>query len=46
MLWIIGITVQATSLMVLLFYEFTLQNLNTPEELAKRKVEHRYTVSI
>ena len=40
MLWVIGITVLATSLMLLL-----LQNFKTPEKVLERKVEHRYVVS-
>lgn len=40
MLWVIGITVLATSLMLVL-----LQNFKTPEKVLERKVEHRYVVS-
>ncbi|RJP75857.1 MAG: cardiolipin synthase B [Desulfobacteraceae bacterium] len=40
MLWVIGITVLATSLMLLL-----MQNFKTPEKVLGRKVEHRYVVS-
>lgn len=40
MLWVIGITVLATSLMLVL-----LQNFRTPEKVLERKVEHRYVVS-
>ena len=40
MLWVIGSTVLATSLMLLL-----LQNFKTPEKVLERKVEHRYVVS-
>jgi cardiolipin synthase len=40
MLWIIGITVLATSLILIV-----LQNFKTPEKVLERKVEHRYAVS-
>lgn len=40
MLWAIGITVLATSL-ILMF----LQNFRTPDKVVERKVEHRYAVS-
>jgi cardiolipin synthase len=40
MLWVIGITVLATSLVLVL-----LQNFKTPEKVLERKVEHRYAVS-
>lgn len=40
MLWVIGITVLATSLMLVL-----LQNFKTPEKVLERKVEHHYAVS-
>jgi cardiolipin synthase A/B len=40
MLWVIGITVLATSLILVL-----LQNFKTPEKVLERKVEHRYAVS-
>ena len=40
MLWVIGITVLATSLMLIL-----LQNFKTPKKVLERKVEHRYVVS-
>jgi cardiolipin synthase A/B len=40
MLWVIGITVLATSLMLVL-----LQNFKTSEKVLERKVEHRYVVS-
>lgn len=40
MLWVIGISVLATSLMLVL-----LQNFKTPEKVLERKVEHRYAVS-
>ena len=40
MLWVIGITVLATSLILVL-----LQNFKTPEKVLERKVEHRYVVS-
>jgi cardiolipin synthase len=40
MLWVIGITVLATSLLLVL-----LQNFKTPEKVLERKVEHRYKVS-
>jgi cardiolipin synthase len=39
-LWAIGITVLATSLMLVL-----LQNFKTPEKVLERKVEHRHAVS-
>ena len=38
--WVIGVTVLATSLMLVL-----LQNFKTPEKVLERKVEHRYVVS-
>ena len=40
MLWVIGITVLATSLMLVL-----LQNFKQPEKVLERKIEHRYAVS-
>ncbi|RCV90236.1 phospholipase D-like domain-containing protein [Billgrantia montanilacus] len=40
MLWVIGATVLATGLVLLL-----LQNFKTPEKSLERKVEHRYAVS-
>lgn len=40
MLWVIGITVLATSLVLVL-----LQNFKTPEKVLERKVEHRHAVS-
>ena len=40
MLWVIGITVLATSLLLVL-----LQNFKTPEKVLEGKVEHRYVVS-
>lgn len=40
MLWVIGITVLATSLLLVL-----LQNFKTPEKVLERKVKHRYAVS-
>lgn len=40
MLWVIGITVLVTSLILVL-----LQNFKTPEKVLERKVEHRYVVS-
>ena len=40
MFWVIGITVLATSLLLVL-----LQNFKTPEKVLERKVEHRYAVS-
>jgi cardiolipin synthase A/B len=40
MLWIIGITVLATALILVL-----LQNFKTPEKVVERKVEHRHAVS-
>jgi cardiolipin synthase len=40
MLWVIGITVLATSLLLVL-----LQNFKTPEKVLERKVVHRYAVS-
>lgn len=40
MLWVIGITVLVTSLILVL-----LQNFKTPEKVLERKVEHRYIVS-
>ncbi len=40
MLWVIGITVLATSLLLVL-----LQNFKTPEKVLERKVEHRYKIS-
>ncbi|MCG5508823.1 phospholipase D-like domain-containing protein [Ectothiorhodospira lacustris] len=39
MLWIVGITVLATSLVLVL-----LQNFKTPEQVVERKVEHRHAV--
>lgn len=39
-LWVIGVTVLATSLMLVL-----LQNFKSPEKVLERKVEHRYVVS-
>ena len=40
MLWVIGITVLATSLILIV-----LQNFKTPEKVLERKVEHRYDIS-
>ena len=40
MLWVVGITVLATSLVLVL-----LQNFKTPERVLERKIEHRYVVS-
>ncbi|NYS61462.1 phospholipase D-like domain-containing protein [Vreelandella salicampi] len=40
MLWVIGITVLATGLTLLL-----LQNFKAPEKVLERKLEHRYVVS-
>lgn len=40
MLWVIGVTVLTTSLILVL-----LQNFKTPEKAVERKVEHRYVVS-
>jgi cardiolipin synthase A/B len=40
MFWVIGVTVLATSLMLVLF-----QNFKKPEKVLERKVEHRYAVS-
>ena len=40
MLWVIGITVLVTSLMLVF-----LQNFKTPEKVLERKAEHRYAVS-
>ncbi len=37
MLWVIGITVLVTSLVLVL-----LQNFKTPEKVLERKIEHRY----
>ena len=40
MLWVIGITVLATVLVLIL-----LQNFKTPEKVLERKIEHRYIVT-
>ena len=40
MLWVIGITVLATSLLLVV-----LQNFKTPEKVLERKIEHHYKVS-
>lgn len=40
MLWVVGVTVLATSLVLVV-----LQNFKTPEKVLERKVEHRYAVS-
>lgn len=40
MRWVIGVTVLATSLMLVM-----LQNFKKPEKVLERKVEHRYAVS-
>jgi len=40
MFWVIGVTVLATSLILVL-----LQNFKTPEKVLERKAEHRYAVS-
>ncbi|MCA1779105.1 MAG: phospholipase D-like domain-containing protein [Xanthomonadaceae bacterium] len=40
MLWVIGITVLSTGLVLVL-----LQNFKTPEKVLDRKIEHRYIVS-